>query len=92
VGAPEGAGPFCDLSFGRYNQDPRGWACRDSRFPPRVWMVTIHRRDSKSPASSEVSAAEASLKFSMDSIELDDLEGRLEALEQQAPPRRNGRR
>jgi hypothetical protein len=35
---------FCDLSFGRYNQDPSGSACRDARFPPRIWLVSIQRR------------------------------------------------
>lgn len=47
--------------------------------------------DQKMNGSTRVSAAEAVLRFSRDSIELDDLEGRLEALENardgHAPPR-----
>ncbi len=40
--------------------------------------------DEKAPAGSRVSAAEAILRFSRDSIELDDLEERISALEAQA--------
>jgi transposase-like protein len=55
------------------------------RFAPlAIQTLAKVMTDEKSPASSKVSAAEAILKFSRDSIELDDLEGRLEALEQQA--------
>jgi len=55
------------------------------RFAPLAIQTLAQVMTSdKSTAASKVSAAEAILKFSRDSIELDDLEGRLEALENQA--------